>query len=189
MSTQQDTMNSSSLAITSSVLLPHNANESTVLKRRRVKLQTLPGAWIEDNSMEEDDQDKENMQQQFVKIVSATPPRLPNQIITTSAAASDEDIEFLKQTIASLRKEKEKLEETNDIVKKSIQIVARKRMIAQTNSHLKKAQKQQTSDAASAITDEEEEEDIYIVVPSDFMPTQEEMKAAGLDGWEWISAY
>lgn len=169
------------------MLFPHNANESNVLKRRRVNLQTLPGAWIEDNnSLEEDEQDKENMQQ-FVKIVSATPPRLSNQIITTSAAASDEDIEFLKQTIASLRKEKEKLEETNDIVKKSIQIVARKRMIAQINSHLKKTQKQQTSDAASAITDEEE--DIYIVVPSDFMPTQEEMKAAGLDGWEWISAY
>ncbi|KAL9539654.1 hypothetical protein MBANPS3_010139 [Mucor bainieri] len=175
MSTQQDNMNSSSLAVASSVLFPHNANESTVLKRRKVKLQTLPGAWIEDNNVEEDEKDKENLQQ-FVKIVSASPPRLPNQIITTSAAASDEDIEFLKQTIANLRKEKEKLEETNDIVKKT-----------QTNSHLKKTQKQQTSDAAPAITDEEE--DIYIVVPSDFMPTQEEMKAAGLDGWEWISAY
>ncbi|CAO3652582.1 unnamed protein product [Mucor fragilis] len=186
MSTQQDNMNYASLAIASSVLFPHNANESAVLKRRKVKLQTLPGAWIEDNIMEDDEQDKENMQ--FVKIVPATPPRLPNQIITTSASASDQDIEFLKQTIASLRKEKEKLEETNDIVKKSIQIVARKRMIAQTNSHLKKTQKQQTiSETASAATDEEE--DIYIVVPNDFMPTQEEMKAAGLDGWEWISAY
>ncbi|KAK4514407.1 uncharacterized protein ATC70_002002 [Mucor velutinosus] len=186
MSTQQDNMNSSSLAIASSVLYPHNANESTVLKRRKVKLQTLPGAWIEDNNTEEDEQDKENMQQ-FVKVASATPPRLPDQITATFATANDEDIEFLKQTIVNLRKEKEKLEETNDIVKKSIQIVARKRMIAQTNSHLKKTQKQQISDAASAIADEEE--DIYIVVPSDFMPTQEEMKAAGLDGWEWISAY
>ncbi|KAL9548177.1 hypothetical protein PS6_006740 [Mucor atramentarius] len=170
MSSQQDNMNSSSLATVSSVLFPHNTNEGTVLKRRKVKLQTLPGAWIEDNNVEEDEQDKENMQQQFVKTVSATPPRLPNQIIATSATASDQDIE---------------LEETNDIVKKSIQIVARKRMIAQTNSHLKKTQKQHnTSDAAT-----DEEEDIYVVVPNDFMPTQEEMKAAGLDGWEWISAY
>ncbi|CAO0796682.1 unnamed protein product [Mucor circinelloides] len=185
MSSQQDNMNSSSLATVSSVLFPHNTNEGTVLKRRKVKLQTLPGAWIEDNNAEEDEQDKENMQQQFVKTVSATPPRLPNQIIATSATASDQDIEFLKQTIANLRKEKERLEETNDIVKKSIQIVARKRMIAQTNSHLKKTQKQHnTSDAAT-----DEEEDIYVVVPNDFMPTQEEMKAAGLDGWEWISAY
>lgn len=179
---QQDNMNTSSLAIASSVLFPQNNNENTMLKRRKVKLQSLPGAWIEDNNNEDDEEDKENIQQQFVKIVSATPPRLPTQIITTSSAASDEDIEFLKQTIANLRKEKEKLEETNDIVKKSIQIVARKRMIAQTNSSLKKSQKQQTSEAT-------DEEDIYIVVPSDFMPTQEEMKAAGLDGWEWISAY
>lgn len=91
----------------------------------------------------------------------------------------DQDIDLLKQTIANLRKEKQKLEETNDIVKKSIQIVARKRLLAQAKK------KNNTSDKSSS----EEEEDVYIVVQSDFMPTQEEMNAAGLDGWEWISAY
>ncbi|GAA5808300.1 hypothetical protein MFLAVUS_001690 [Mucor flavus] len=60
-----------------------------------------------------------------------------------------------------------------------IQIVARKRLLAQAKK------KNNLSDKSSL----EEEEDIYIVVPSDFMPTQEEMNAAGLDGWEWISAY
>ncbi|CEP10470.1 hypothetical protein [Parasitella parasitica] len=189
MHTQQDNIDSSSLVMTSSVLSPLNMTNNAMLQRRKIKPPTFPGAWIEDNNDEDDDdQDKENTQQQFVKIVSVAPPRLSDQIIATASSASDEDIEFLKQTIANLRKEQEKLEETDHIVKKSIQIVARKRIIAQTNSHLKKTQKQQQSSEASAAT-ADEEEDVYIVVQSEFMPTQEEMKAAGLDGWEWVSAY
>ncbi|KAG2236211.1 hypothetical protein INT48_003830 [Thamnidium elegans] len=130
-------------------MLPHYT-ETTLSKRRKVNLQSLPGAWIDEPDKEEE-----------------------------TSINCDQDIDLLKQTIANLRKEKKKLEETNDIVKKSIQIVARKRLIAQT----KKKNQTDTNE------DGQEEEDIYIVVPSDFMPTQEEMKAAGLDGWEWISAY
>lgn len=136
----------SSLAIVSSVLFPHHT-EGSLLEKRRANLQCLPGAWIEDK-----------------------------EIITTSVSASDADIDLLKRTIASLRKEKQKLEETNDIVKKSIQIVARKRLIAQS--------KKSRYDSDSST----EDEDIYIVVPSDFIPTEDEMKAAGLDGWEWVSS-
>ncbi|GAA5802720.1 hypothetical protein EDC94DRAFT_563089 [Helicostylum pulchrum] len=125
--------------------------ETTVLKRKRkVNLQSLPGAWIDDEQQEKEE------------------------------TSCDQDIELLKQTIANLRKEKQKLEETNDIVKKSIQIVARKRLIAQKKNLLL------SSDTSS---EEEDEEDIYVVVPNDSMPSQEEMNAAGLDGWEWISAY
>ncbi|KAI8645712.1 hypothetical protein BD408DRAFT_411406 [Parasitella parasitica] len=184
MHTQQDNIDSSSsLVMASSVLSPLNMGENTMLKRRKIKPPTLPGAWIEDTNDEDDDeQDKENLQQQFVKIVSVAPPHLSDQIIATASSASDEDIEFLKQTIANLRKEQEKLEETNHIVKKSIQIVTRKRIKAQTNSHLKRTQKQQSLGTG-------DEEDVYVIVQSDFMPTQEEMKAAGLDGWEWVSAY
>lgn len=146
------------------MLLPHYT-EGTLLKRRKVNLQTLPGAWIDEADKEEEE----------------------------LVVNYDQDIDLLKQTIANLRREKQKLEETNDIVKKSIQIVARKRLIAQTNKKKKieKKEKKEEEDCEEEEDDEEdeeEEEDIYIVVPSDFMPTQEEMKAAGLDGWEWISA-
>lgn len=128
-------------------------SETALLKRtRKVNLQSLPGAWIDEQEEEEEEETSIN---------------------------HDQDIDLLKKTIANLRKEKQKLEETNDIVKKSIQIVARKRLLAQAKK------KNNLSDKSSL----EEEEDIYIVVPSDFMPTQEEMNAAGLDGWEWISAY
>lgn len=152
------------------------------MKRRRVKLQPLPGAWIDEEEEEEEEEElDDNKENLFVKTVSASPPRITTSI-TTSASAKDEDIELLKQTIASLRKEKQRLEETNDIVKTSIQIVARKRLVAHSNSGHKRSKKEKENDT-------DEDDDIYIVVPSDSMPTQEEMKAAGLDGWEWISAY
>ncbi|KAG2213906.1 uncharacterized protein EV154DRAFT_229211 [Mucor mucedo] len=77
------------------------------------------------------------------------------------------DIDLLKQTIASLRKETQQLEETDELVKKNIQIVARKRRLVRRT---------------------DEDDDIYIVVPSDFIPTKDQMKAAGLDGWEWVSS-
>lgn len=126
----------SSLAIVSSVLFPHHT-EGSLLEKRTANSTCLPGAWIEDKEM-----------------------------TASTDTASEADIDLLKRTIASLRKEKQKLEETNDIVKKSIQIVARKRLIAQR----------------------EEDDDIYIVVPSDFIPSEDQMKAAGLDGWEWVSS-
>jgi hypothetical protein len=176
----QNMSSSSSLATASSVSY-HTSTEGSVMKRRKVKLQSLPGAWIDEEEDEEEEQEDGNKENVFVNTVAASPPRITTPI-TTSTTAKDEDIELLKQTIANLRKEKQRLEETNDIVRKSIQIVARKRMLAQSNSGHKRSKKEKQ-------TETDEEEDIYIVVPSDFMPTQEEMKAAGLDGWEWISAY
>lgn len=208
---QQRRANSNSLAIVSSVLFPHHT-EGSLVKRRRVNLQSLPGAWIEDKEEDEEEEESDQLDtgeeegeekdkddnkennQIFVKTVSSTPPKLLlNTTITIQTSSSgnvkEQDIEKLKQTIENLRKEKQKLEETNDIVKKSIQIVARKRLIAQKeNSSKKKKDISNSSDYDTA--GEDDEEDIYIVVPSDFIPpTQDEMKAAGLDGWEWISAY
>ncbi|KAI8097833.1 uncharacterized protein B0P05DRAFT_522247 [Gilbertella persicaria] len=150
-----------SLAIVSSVLFPQTPIEGSSMKRRK-----LPGAWIDEDEEEEP----------FERTVSPTAPKLTTQILS-----NEEDIHLLKQTIASLKKEKEKLEETNDIVKKSIQIVARKRLKAHNNKKIKHT----TADNDQ----EEEEEEEYIVVPNDLMPTQDELKAAGIDGWEWITAY
>jgi transposase-like protein len=174
-------MSSSPSLVTVPSVSYHTTTKDLVMKRKKVNLQSLPGAWIDEEDDDEQEEEDDNTENEFVRTVSASPPRITTPI-TTSATAKDEDIELLKQTIANLRKEKQRLEETNDIVKKSIQIVARKRMIAQSNSGHKRNKKDKQSET-------EEEEDIYIVVPSDFMPTQEEMKAAGLEGWEWISAY
>jgi hypothetical protein len=103
-------------------------------------LQSLPGAWIDDDTkMEEKNLIKAN------------------------------EIDVLKQTIETLRKEKERLEETNHIVKKSIEIVAEKRLLAE----------QAKSDRRL--------EDYIIISNQERGPTQEELLAAGLEGWEWIS--
>src|SRR6478735_11004663 len=99
-------------------------------------LQSLPGAWIEDDNIKREEK---------------------------------EDVDLLKQTIETLRKEKERLEETNHIVKKSIEIVAEKRLLAE----------QAKSDRRL--------EDYIIISNQERVPTQEELLAAGLEGWEWIS--
>ncbi|CAO3661009.1 hypothetical protein G6F70_004635 [Rhizopus microsporus] len=106
-------------------------------------LQSLPGAWIEEEEVEE-------------------------------LKKSEDDIELLKQTIETLKKEKEKLEETNHIVKKSIQIVAEKRLLAEQAKSDRKLLKN---------------EDYIIVAKDERIPTQEELRAAGIEGWEWISTY
>ncbi|KAI8328685.1 hypothetical protein EDC96DRAFT_530184 [Choanephora cucurbitarum] len=134
--------------------------EGTLTKRRR--LHTLPGAWVDDNEEEEEEEEV------FIRKISATPPRITTELLGTN----EEDIELLKQTIANLKREKERLEETNDIVKKSIQVVARKRLKA--HSHKKHRQL---------------EEEEFIVISNELKPTQDELKAAGIDGWEWITAY
>ncbi|CAO3698104.1 unnamed protein product [Rhizopus stolonifer] len=82
----------------------------------------------------------------------------------------EEDIDKLKQTIETLRKEKERLEETNDIVKKSIQIVAEKRQLAEQAKSKRKSK------------------DDYILIQLEHRPTQEELVAAGIEGWEWVSS-
>ncbi|KAI8382293.1 hypothetical protein BD560DRAFT_386189 [Blakeslea trispora] len=156
----------SSLAIVSSVLFPQPPIEGTLTKRRR--LHTLPGAWIDEEDNEE--------QEVFIQKIPATPPRITTQLLGTN----EEDIELLKETIANLKREKEKLEETNDIVKKSIQIVARKRLKAHKHTQMIDHEDDEDND------DELEE---FIVISSDLMPTQDELKAAGIDGWEWIAAY
>ncbi|KAG0950904.1 hypothetical protein G6F57_002235 [Rhizopus arrhizus] len=103
-------------------------------------LQSLPGAWIDDDSKMEE--------KNLIKV---------------------NEIDVLKQTIETLRKEKERLEETNHIVKKSIEIVAEKRLLAE----------QAKSDRRL--------EDYIIISNQERGPTQEELLAAGLEGWEWIS--
>ncbi|KAI8884991.1 hypothetical protein K501DRAFT_246849 [Backusella circina FSU 941] len=127
------------LAIVSSVLFPTHP-EGSLVKRRKINLQNLPGAWIE----------KED---------------------------GDDTIDTLKETIAHLRKETERLEETDMIVKKSIQIVTEKRLVAQSKRCSKLATKMVT-----------EGDEVYIMVAKDFVPTQEEMIAAGIESWEWVTA-
>ncbi|KAI7903767.1 uncharacterized protein BX663DRAFT_542635 [Cokeromyces recurvatus] len=181
-------MNSSpSLTIVSSVLFPYHAEESLV-KRRKIGTQTLPGAWIEDSDNKDstEEEDENSIPTIFDKPHQLTISYQQNNIVT-SANAREEDIELLKNTIANLRKEKERLEETNDIVKRNIQIVARKRLLAQSSVNSTKKNKAKTTTTSD--NDDDDDDDIYIVVQSDFIPTEEELKAAGLDGWEWISAY
>ncbi|CAO3609544.1 unnamed protein product [Mucor hiemalis] len=163
-------MSSDNLAVASSVSFPYQHE----LRSRRVNI--LPGAWIE-----EDEEEELQQEQVFKKTVSPYPPQISLLLEQQQPKGEDNTIELLKQTIDKLRVEKEKLEETNDIVKKSIQVVARKRIIAQTQTQQKK----------SLLKEEEtDEEDVYIIVPNDFVPpTHDEMIAAGLDGWEWITAY
>lgn len=103
-------------------------------------LQSLPGAWIDDDTKMEE--------KNLIKV---------------------NEIDVLKQTIEILRKEKERLEETNHIVKKSIEIVVEKRLLAE----------QAKSDRRL--------EDYIIISSQERGPTQEELLAAGLEGWEWIS--
>ncbi|KAG1050863.1 hypothetical protein G6F46_004084 [Rhizopus delemar] len=99
-------------------------------------LQSLPGAWIEDDSMKREEK---------------------------------EDVDLLKQTIETLRKEQERLEETNHVVKKSIEIVTEKRLLAE------KAKKDRKMD------------DYILINSQEHIPSQEELMAAGLEGWEWVS--
>ncbi|KAG0736027.1 hypothetical protein G6F29_010227 [Rhizopus arrhizus] len=99
-------------------------------------LQSLPGAWIEDDNIKREEK---------------------------------EDVDLLKQTIETLRKEQERLEETNHVVKKSIEIVAEKRLLAE------KAKKDRKMD------------DYILINSQEHIPSQEELMAAGLEGWEWVS--
>jgi hypothetical protein len=71
---------------------------------------------------------------------------------TAATAASDhqEDMNALRQTIASLRDQAKKLEMTDLMVKKSIQVVAKKRRLAQHSSQW---------DWCDPLDDEEEEEE------------------------------
>ncbi|KAI9279550.1 hypothetical protein BY458DRAFT_502132 [Sporodiniella umbellata] len=85
--------------------------------------------------------------------------------------SKEQDIDLLKQTIETLRKEKEKLEETNHIVKKSIQIVAEKRQLAEQAKSTRKSKN-----------------DEYVLISQEHRPTQEELTAAGIEGWEWVSS-
>lgn len=95
-------------------------------------LQSLPGAWIEDDNIKREEK---------------------------------EDVDLLKQTIETLRKEQERLEETNHVVKKSIE----KRLLAE------KAKKDRKMD------------DYILINSQEHIPSQEELMAAGLEGWEWVS--
>ncbi|CAO3661555.1 unnamed protein product [Rhizopus stolonifer] len=82
-----------------------------------------------------------------------------------------EDIHLLKRTIETLQKEKERLEETNHIVKKSIRVVTEKRLLAE-----------------QARLDRKLKGDDYIIIMQEHVPTQDELIASGIEGWEWISA-
>lgn len=170
MSTREE---NTDLAVASSVAFPYHHD---LRRRRRARVNLLPGAWIDEE--EEDDDEGEEEEQVFQRTVSSLPPQL-SLLLVDKPSEEKNTIEILKQTIDKLRLEKERLEETNDIVKKSIQIVARKRIIAQTQTQQRKS-----------LVKEEDEDDIVIIVPNDFVPpTHDEMIAAGLDGWEWITAY
>lgn len=122
-------------AIVSSILFPYHQDSNTMTRRRQVR---LPCTWVDEDEV----------------------PR-----ISLPIDQEQDQVELLKEAIENLKKEKEKLEETDGLVKKSIQIVARKRLLAQ--------QKKQD----------------YIIINSEWIPTQEEMKEAGLEGWEWVTAY
>ncbi|KAG1506253.1 hypothetical protein G6F52_011942 [Rhizopus delemar] len=74
-----------------------------------------------------------------------------------------EDVDLLKQTIETLRKEQERLEETNHVVKKSIEIVTEKRLLAE------KAKKDRKMD------------DYILINSQEHIPSQEELMAAGLE--------
>lgn len=100
------------LAIVSSVLFPGHAD--TLLQNNRNTKDdtsnTLPGAWIEDQTQQEVDDETEPL---------------------LGGSEDPQDIDELRRTVAALREQAEKLQETDVLVKKSIQIVARKRLQAQ----------------------------------------------------------
>ncbi|KAI8971375.1 hypothetical protein BDB01DRAFT_485151 [Pilobolus umbonatus] len=205
----------STLAIMSSMLFPHHP-EGTFTKRRRVNLQTLPGAWVDsdiEEGVKEESEDiniwhtaeeslavqgeirlcqeeieitsqQESANQQELSEDIDNRDQLQNIIYLPDASPSN-NIDLLKQAIDHLRKEKEKLEETDIMVKKSIQIVAKKRLIAKA----KRSKTYSVEDESEGSDNEEEEEDVYIIIPHNIEPTHEEMIAAGIEGWEWVSVY
>jgi hypothetical protein len=92
---------------------------------------------------------------------------------------NERSLAALRNTIEVLRKEKERLEETNKIVRKSIEVVAEKRVVAQSKRSNKLATRTVT------VGDE-----VYIMVAKD-CPLHDDMFTTELDNsdWEWVHAY
>lgn len=97
----------------------------------------------------------------------STREQLPCTWVDETNKVEQEQVDQLKIVIENLKKEKERLEEADELVKKSIEIVAEKRLLAQ----------------------QRKQDNLYIFVTSELIPTQEELKEAGLEGWEWVTVY
>ncbi|KAI8092532.1 uncharacterized protein BX664DRAFT_89399 [Halteromyces radiatus] len=79
---------------------------------------SLPGAWVDTSPYQEE------------KEINNENPSLPYQQTTTTTTREHVDMTHLRQTIATLREQAKQLEETDLVVKKSIQVVAKKRLLA-----------------------------------------------------------
>ncbi|KAI8977426.1 hypothetical protein BDF20DRAFT_1001412 [Mycotypha africana] len=108
-------------------------------------LTTIPGAWIDEETEDNDSilnddksdkvgNDKEGDDRESPKLAIAIEPLCPFKDV--DKAKCQDDIECLKQAIASLKEEQEELEKTNQQVKKSIQSVAKKRTKAIAVFHM-----------------------------------------------------
>ncbi|KAF7723255.1 hypothetical protein EC973_002148 [Apophysomyces ossiformis] len=88
-------------------------------------------------------------------------------------------LDELRQTIATLRKETQQLEETDVLLKKSIQIVARKRQLVK---HRRRKQSQWVWCDDQQTTDEENDEDYLGMHDDQRVPPADVL----LDDWEWV---
>ncbi|KAI8376294.1 uncharacterized protein BYT42DRAFT_615060 [Radiomyces spectabilis] len=122
----------SPMALVSSVLFPGPA-DSLLVKRSSINDDRgLPGAWVK---KEPDFHDNHPAHAKDVT-VHASEPANKNEVVDSPPS---DTLKELRQTIVSLRKETQALEDTNIILQKSIQIVAKKRVRAQ-NKRRKQSQ-------------------------------------------------
>lgn len=143
------------LAIMSSVLFPCHT-ESILGQPQLLQPTTLPGAWVTVDHPEK-----------------------------TQKADENEEIITLRRAVATLRKEAAELEKTDVLVKKSIEIVTHKRLLAEHRRRRRSkwdwCEDDSSSSSSSSSSDEDEEGETF---PDCQRRTNKDTDDD--DDWEWI---
>ncbi|KAI8146668.1 hypothetical protein BJV82DRAFT_599396 [Fennellomyces sp. T-0311] len=135
------------------VSLPLAIVSSVLFPSEGIMVQTthtsLPGAWVKDQPAEEDED--------------------------TSSQEYDQNIDELRRTVAELRRKAEQLEQADVMVKKGIEIVARKRQLAQH-----KRRRQSEWDWCDSSCDETSDDE-----PHETQPKKKTLIVVDDEGGEW----